>query len=225
MRGKLIAVGAACAAIVAVGATYALAQSSATDTLRACANDAGLMRLVGADASCRKGETAVEWNVAGPAGPQGPKGDPGPPGAPAGGPSFDGTIAITGQQQGAFQGSDGPVMEIVSFSHEIVSPRDAASGLPTGRRQHKPIVITKEIDKASPLIFRALVNNESLTEVLIGLLKDGNEVATVKLTNASVAGRAQKGNSEEISFTYQRIEWKWLDGGITAEDDWETPVG
>lgn len=222
MRGKLIAVGAACAAIVAVGATYALAQSAATDTLHACANDAGLMRLVGADASCRKGETAVEWNVAG---PQGPKGDPGPPGAPAGDPPFDGTIEITGERQGEFQGSDGPMMEIISFSHEIVSPRDAASGLPTGRRQHKPITITKEIDKASPLIFQALVDNENLTEILIGLLKDGNAVATVRLTNASVAGRAQKGNYETISFVYQRIEWTWLDGNITAEDDWEASVG
>jgi hypothetical protein len=27
-------------------------------------------------------------------------------------------------------------------THEIVSPRDAASGLPTGKRQHKPFVIT-----------------------------------------------------------------------------------
>jgi len=27
-------------------------------------------------------------------------------------------------------------------SHEIVSPRDAASGLPTGKRMHKPLVIT-----------------------------------------------------------------------------------
>ena len=33
---------------------------------------------------------------------------------------------------------------------EIVSPRDPASGLPTGQRMHKPFVITKELDKASP---------------------------------------------------------------------------
>jgi type VI secretion system secreted protein Hcp len=28
---------------------------------------------------------------------------------------------------------------------------------------------------------------------------------------------------EEISFTYQKIEWTWTDGGITADDDWEAP--
>ena len=32
----------------------------------------------------------------------------------------------------------------------IVSPRDSASGLPTGKRAPSDIVITKPIDKASP---------------------------------------------------------------------------
>jgi len=40
----------------------------------------------------------------------------------------------------------------ISFEQEIVSPRDAASGLPTGKRQHKPFVITKELDKSSPVL-------------------------------------------------------------------------
>lgn len=31
----------------------------------------------------------------------------------------------------------------------IVSPRDAASGLPTGKRMHKPFVITKELNSSS----------------------------------------------------------------------------
>lgn len=34
----------------------------------------------------------------------------------------------------------------------IVSPRDAASGLPTGKRQHKPVTIVKELDKSTPLL-------------------------------------------------------------------------
>ena len=28
----------------------------------------------------------------------------------------------------------------------------------------------------------------------------------------------------EIAFTYQKIEWTWTDGGITAGDDWESRV-
>jgi bacteriocin-like protein len=30
--------------------------------------------------------------------------------------------------------------EVIAVSHEIVSPRDPASGLPTGKRMHKPFV-------------------------------------------------------------------------------------
>lgn len=43
---------------------------------------------------------------------------------------------------------------IISFDQEIISPRDAASGLPTGKRMHKPFVITKELDKSSPMLGR-----------------------------------------------------------------------
>lgn len=43
----------------------------------------------------------------------------------------------------------------LTFNQAIVSPRDAASGLPTGKRQHKPFVITKEYDKSSPVLARS----------------------------------------------------------------------
>src|SRR5262245_35032894 len=35
-------------------------------------------------------------------------------------------------------------------TYAIVSPRDAASGLPTGKRMHKPIVLTMETGAATP---------------------------------------------------------------------------
>jgi len=39
-----------------------------------------------------------------------------------------------------------------SVRNPLVSPRDAASGLPTGKRQHKPVRTTRPVDKASPLL-------------------------------------------------------------------------
>ena len=39
-------------------------------------------------------------------------------------------------------GGDGDTLTAAATSHEIVSQRDAASGLPTGKRMHKPFVIT-----------------------------------------------------------------------------------
>jgi type VI secretion system secreted protein Hcp len=160
-------------------------------------------------------------------------------------------LNLKGQKQGDIKGSvtqkgrEGKIM-VIAVGHEIVSPRDSASGLPTGKRQHKPLVITKELDKSSPLLYNVLVNNENISEFnlefwtpqLSAQTGVGAEKQhyTVKLWNANVASIAFRmlnnknpeltryAEYEEIAFTYQKIEWTWKDGGITADDNWETPV-
>src|SRR5206468_9936511 len=129
--------------------------------------------------------------------------------------SVAGTVAIVGSRQGAFS----PIV-LTGMSHEIVSPRDIATGQASGKRQHKPFTITKELDKSTPLLLTALTTNESLTSVLIGLLRNGQQVATIKLTNAFVSSYDAHGLTETFSFTYQKIQWMFLDGGISAQDDW-----
>lgn len=161
-------------------------------------------------------------------------------------------LNLKGQKQGEIKGSvtqkgrEGKIM-VIAVSHEILSPRDAASGLPTGKRQHKPFVITKELDKSSPLLYNTLVNNENITEwelqfwapQLKAATGTGTEVQHYKiiLHNANIAyinfrmpnnkhpDLMKFAEYEEVAFTYQKITWTWNDGGITAEDDWETPVG
>jgi len=130
---------------------------------------------------------------------------------------------VTGQQQGDF--SKGKPIPVLAVSHEIVSPRDPATGLATGRRQHKPISVTMQWGPTTPKFIEALVNNENLTSVLIGLLRTNNvgqvaTVATIKLTNASVSHFVQTGHTVQFDMTYQSIQWTWVDGGITAQDDW-----
>jgi type VI secretion system secreted protein Hcp len=147
-------------------------------------------------------------------------------------------LKMKGEKSGDIKGSvtqkgrEGSI-QLISVSHEIVSPRDAASGLPTGKIQHKPLVIRKQIDKSSPLIASALTNNERIKTWEMSVYqpnaKGAETVAyTIKLTNASIASirlvtDADGNMQEEIAFTYQKIEWTWADGGITAMDDWETP--
>jgi len=229
MKRKLVA-GAIAVALVAVGAgTYAWAASTDAQTLNACVSKNGDLRLVALAGACEKNEHAVSWNTVGPQGPagpagaqgaQGPAGKDGANGAAAANPdAADGSVTITAQKQGAI----GPIT-LLAMSHEIVSPRDAASGLPTGKRQHKPFTITKELDKSSPLLLSALVTNENLSSVTITVNGDGKPVATVKLTNASISNYVDHGTTETWSFTYQKITWTWIDGGITAQDDWEAPV-
>ena len=236
MRRKLVFGVGFVALVVAGFATYAWAASSAGQTINACVNNDGNLRLVPAVSNCRRAETPLSWNTVGPAGPQGLPGVQGPTGAagPAGRDGRDatssdppdpdsvaGTVMITGAKQGTF--STTPIA-LTGLSHEIISPRDPASGLPTGKRQHKPIVFTKQLDSTTPLLLNALVTNENLTSVLIGLLRNGQLVATIKLTNANIADYTDNGDTEHWSLTYQKIEWTWVDGGITASDDWEAPV-
>lgn len=154
-------------------------------------------------------------------------------------------LSIKGQKQGEIKGSvtqkgrENTIM-VIATQHEIVSPRDPASGLPTGKRMHKPFIITKELDKSSPLLYNVLTNNENITEAVIRYWtpnKDGSEKQhyTVRLTNANIASinfrmpnnkhpdLMKFAEYEEVAFTYQKIEWTWSDGGITADDDWESP--
>jgi type VI secretion system secreted protein Hcp len=233
MKRKLL-LGVALAALVVGGlATYSWAASADGQTINACLNDEGKLRLVPAVSACKKSESPLSWNTVGPQGPeglQGPAGAAGPAGrdgrdgssasTPADPNAVAGSVNITGQKQGQI----GPI-DLTGMSHEIVSPRDAASGLPTGKRMHKPFVITKQLDKSTPILLSALTTNENLTSVLIGLLRNGTQVATIKLTNANLSSYATHGLTETWELTYQKITWTWLgDGGVTAEDDWSAPV-
>jgi len=155
-------------------------------------------------------------------------------------------LKMKGQKSGAVKGSvtqkgRADMIMVVAYSHEIVSPRDAASGLPTGKRMHKPITITKEIDKSSPILYNIMVTNENITEFELDFWRpsaQGSEVHfyTIKLTNANICQMHEYmldnkvpenmkfPPMETVSFTYQKIEWTWVDGGITSNDDWESPV-
>ncbi|WP_437933883.1 Hcp family type VI secretion system effector [Sorangium sp. So ce341] len=159
-------------------------------------------------------------------------------------------LTLEGVTQGPIHGSVTQAkrentIAVISVQHQVISPRDPATGMPSGKRQHKPFVITKELDKATPLLYNALVNNESIktwelkfyTPGAKAINNDGKEKNhyTVKLTNATVASidfhmentrrDAQTPEYEKVAFTYQKIEWSYDDGSGArqADDDWETP--
>ncbi|MDC0718404.1 type VI secretion system tube protein TssD [Nannocystis bainbridge] len=145
-------------------------------------------------------------------------------------------LRMKGQKVGDIKGSvvkkgRENMIAILSLDHEVSMPRDAASGLATGRRQHKPLVLTMELGKATPTIQQAFLDNELLTSVELNVFGPDAKGAetltyTVKLTNASIAAiRLLPGPNDqvvqEVSLTYQKIEWIWRDGNVTASDDWE----
>lgn len=157
-------------------------------------------------------------------------------------------LKLKGSKQGDIKGSviqkgrEGKIM-VIAVNHEITSPRDSVGGQAIGKRQHKPFVITKELDKSTPLLFSAMVNNENIVEwelqffaakttSAVGAGVETNNY-TVKLTNANIVNiksimlnnkdveLVKFAPYEEIAFTYQKIEWTWMDGPITAVDDWQ----
>jgi type VI secretion system secreted protein Hcp len=134
--------------------------------------------------------------------------------------AVDAYMQIEGSKQGQFKGEakrkgSDKWIPVLSFSETVESPRDAATGQASGKRQHKPIKITKEVGAASPQLLRALNTGEVLRSVVIEFVRPdpkGREEVyrTVRLENALVGGIQKNGKTEreteQISLTYQKIE-------------------
>jgi type VI secretion system secreted protein Hcp len=153
-------------------------------------------------------------------------------------------VTIEGTKQGMFKGESTRTahkdkIEGLAFEYEVLSPRDVATGQASGKRQHKPVVITKEWGAASPQIFTSCVTNEVLKSVLMEFYHttpEGKEEIhhTVKLINATVSNIKQSAGlakheaaadiheTEEVAFTFQRIEVENKTGKTAAVDDWRS---
>ena len=144
------------------------------------------------------------------------------------------TIKVTGHHTGVFKGDDNSrtgLITVIAYQYELTSPRDAASGLPTGHRQHHPVTITHALGGSSPEFLNSAATNEVLTSVVITFNRvdrNGKEINfyTVKLTNATITLVKQytSGSSvlEDVSFTFQKIEQDDNIAKTTFLDDWES---
>ena len=131
-------------------------------------------------------------------------------------------------------------IECVYFESGVITAREAGSGMATGRRQHQPLLIRKRIDKSTPLIAKALCNNEKIqakfkffrpsptgdgtTQQFYTVELENGRVATQKLVNPDVIvpATATEPPLEEVSFVFHTIEWTYTNGGISHEDTWNT---
>lgn len=129
-------------------------------------------------------------------------------------------------------------IECVYYEQGVMTAREAGSGQATGRRQYSPIIFRKRIDKASPLIAKALCENQ----VIEGIFKffrpnpngDGTteQFYTVAFKNGRVASQKQINPNtivpatstdppmEEIGVVFHTIKWAYTNGGIEHEDSW-----
>jgi len=103
-------------------------------------------------------------------------------------------------------------LEVNAFQFGVEAPYNPGSGKPSGHRQHQPIVITREDDEASPQLYTALCNNETLESVVIEVVDQtpaGNEIvvetitlADARIVNASLhLGRGPRQSRRFMDFT------------------------
>jgi type VI secretion system secreted protein Hcp len=156
-----------------------------------------------------------------------------------------GFFSLTGAKQGKIEGScaiekqEGKIL-VQAVEHTIEIPRSIQTGLPTGKRIHNPLMITKEVDKSSPKLFQALTSGEQLTDAKLEYYKisaQGEETLyyTVEIKNAIITSlrkyypvcldgnNKSMGHMEDVSFTYETIIETFTPDGIEAQDSWSAP--
>ena len=72
------------------------------------------------------------------------------------GKKIDGSCTVEGREG---------TSEVVEFDHEVRMPIDADDGTITGTRKHEPFVFTKSYDSASPYLYKAVTNGQTLKEL------------------------------------------------------------
>ena len=131
-------------------------------------------------------------------------------------------------------------IECNSFEDSVESPREARTGLMTGRRQYSPVVISKRIDKSTPLLFKALAMNEKVDEAEFRFYRPSpggsgaeEHFQTIKLEGAHISSitRVSKDSimggensppmMERVEFVFETITVTYEIGGATHQDSWK----
>jgi len=138
------------------------------------------------------------------------------------------------QGSSRFKDREGQIL-VIGLSHEITSDRDA-KGLPTGKPKHRSMVILKDIDRSSPILYQALIDSVPFDDCDIEFTRfspvgGGQEIhAKIELTDARIssirgimpnAARPENGaipEYEEVRLAYRTIEWKWLGKDVDDTD-------
>ena len=119
-----------------------------------------------------------------------------------------------------------------SFASNVATAREAGSGLPTGRRTYDPITLVKALDQTSPLIAKALVQNEVI-EAKCRFFRTAQGIVehyfTIEIRQGRVASLQQTGNGqvnnsmrEMVQFTFQTIIWTDVQSSTSFEDQWSS---
>ena len=129
-------------------------------------------------------------------------------------------------------------IECLSFEDSVRTAREASSGMASGERTYEPVRITKRIDKSSPLLAKALCNNEVIeatfkffrpnpagdgtTEYYFTLEIQEGRVASITRVSPDVIDPASANAppTEEVTFVFGYIRWCYESEGVEHVDHW-----
>jgi type VI secretion system secreted protein Hcp len=207
---------------VALGATtigggYALAAHNSSTvatvapdgTITACVGKrSGRLRIVSQASSCHAWETVLTWSAGGAGGAGG--GGPAPAATTAG-------ITLTLSNGQPLTGGDptGPAFEITDWSFGVENPTtigSATGGAGAGKVKFDEFKITKRVDTASPMLFKACASGQHFKEVVITVRRAGQSTAyvtykleTVFITSIQTGSSGGETPMETITFVYGKL--------------------
>ncbi len=128
-------------------------------------------------------------------------------------------------------------IEVLSLEQQLSSAFDRATLLATGRRIYAPIRFTKRLDRSTPLLRQALVQNQVMAGSFRWFRPNPGATGTMQhcLTLDFTEGRITKCALrlpdtldtttsalpllEEVELTFTTITWTWVPGG-SFDDTW-----
>jgi len=128
-------------------------------------------------------------------------------------------------------------IEVLGFNHEVYMPTDRKDGSATGTRIHKDFVLVKNFDKASPKLYQYLSTGKIVPTAKLTWYKIDDqgvekayfehELKTARVTSirpympdVDNPTNEQYKHMEEVSFRYEKITWRFLDGNVEWTDSW-----
>jgi type VI secretion system secreted protein Hcp len=129
-------------------------------------------------------------------------------------------------------------IECLSFGDSVRTAREASSGMASGERTYEPVRIVKRIDKSSPLLAKALCNNEVIeatykffrpnpagdgtTQQYFTVAIAEGRIASVTRISPDVIDPASANAppTEEVTFVFGKITWTYVPDGIEHVDHW-----
>ncbi|MGB1276751.1 MAG: type VI secretion system tube protein TssD [Nannocystaceae bacterium] len=146
---------------------------------------------------------------------------------------------IKGESTQTSLGRDASI-ECISFDDAVRTARERGTGQATGRRTYEAIRINKRIDASSPLLAKALCNNEEIdgefcfyrpsptgdgtTEQFFTISISQGRISSIarRSPNAIDPASSVEPPTEEVAFVFHTIRWTYNGSGHNSEheDSW-----